>query len=114
MDRTIVWSEDNAREYLYPPGDSARFQPEIMQALAALQTETLANNSTNRLIFDVNGAAPGQTRTKTVQISVAKLNRFLANLEDTDRCQQFLDDALEQFTQQNKNRHLQIIIEIIP
>jgi len=50
---TVAWSQETCREYLWPPGDSSRLQPQINNALTAMGRSANTNNTITTVLIQV-------------------------------------------------------------
>jgi|SRR5262252_736690 len=50
---TVVWSQETCREYLYPPGDSARLQSQINNALTVMGRSANTNFTITTVLIQV-------------------------------------------------------------
>jgi hypothetical protein len=49
----IPWTRETCREYLFPPGDSTRLQPQINNAMTAMGRSASTNNTITSVVIQV-------------------------------------------------------------
>jgi hypothetical protein len=54
---TVKWGMLHAQEYLRPPGDSVRLQPQINNPMTVMARSAVTNNTVTQLIIEINPAA---------------------------------------------------------